>query len=86
MTVTNQSLLTSELAQVSHQRTCDTTGMSETITSGSPPPVDSQRPVLHVTVCAPMVLRHSLGFEHWELGENWNGYGEKAVHGNASGP
>ena len=89
MTVTNQSFLTGELAQVSHQRTCDTTGMSETITSGFPPPYDSQRPVLCLNVSSELRSRPWFGETFTrlrtlqELGENWNGYGEKAVHRNA---
>ena len=89
MTVTNQSLLTSELSQVSHHRTCDTTGMSETITSGFRPPFVSPRPVLHLTVSSELRARPWFDeiFTRFrtllELGENWNGYGEKAVHGNA---
>ncbi len=91
MTVTNQPLLTSELSQVSHHRTCDTTGMSETITPGSrpPPPFDSARPVLRLTVLSELRARPWFGetFTRFQtllkLGENWNGYGEKAVHENA---
>ena len=69
--------------------TCDTTGMSETITSGFRPPFDSPRPVLHLTVSSELRARPWFGeiFSRFrtllELGENWNGYGEKAVHGNA---
>ena len=86
MTVTDQSLLTSELSQVFHHSAWETTGMSETITSGPPPPYGSQQPGFHLTVSSELFARpwfddtFARFQELLELDENWNGYGEKPVH------